>query len=217
MGAPRYLRLEEAAKKYGISTEMLLRAAENGLVRAVRLNRSIAIAEADVRRLEERNGHSRLEFPRYLSLAEAAERYGISEEALKRAIESGRMRAIYLDEEVAVAEVDVRELASQERVVIRLEDFESLRGQPISISEAAREYGLHTSTISRWAQRGYIRRLGKQGKKVLLDKADVAYCVAVYRSLGGRAGAWIFDSEGNPYHLKNPERARGERPLVIVQ
>ena len=206
MGAPRYLRLESAAQKYGVSTETLLRAAESGLVRAVRINGFIAVAEDDVKRLENRNGHSAREFPRYISLSEAARRYGISEEVLKRAIESGTIEAIYLDEEVAVAEGDV------EKIVIRKSDFDHLRGSKIGIAEAARKYGLTPPTVSRWVRLGYIRKIGRQGQKVLIDEADVAYCATIYRLQGGGQGKRIFDQDGKPYQPKT----RREKPVPRI-
>ena len=210
MGAPRYLRLDEAARKYGISTEALLRAAEVGLVRAVRINGAIAVAEDDVHQLEERNGHSAHEFPRYLPLSEASRRYGISEAVLKRAIESGTIEAIYLGEEVAVAEGDV------EKVVIRKSDFEHLRGKPISLLAASKKYGIPDQTLGRWVKAGYIAKLGRHGRKVLVDEADVAYRVEIYKRLGGGRGRRIFDAEGKPYRVKYPERTRHPTPIVEI-
>ena len=47
-------------------------------------------------------------------------------------------------------------------------------------------------------QRGLIRQLGKDGRKTLLDEADVAYCARVYQLNRGQ-GKWVFDEEGRPY------------------
>jgi hypothetical protein len=75
-----------------------------------------------------------------------------------------------------------------------------LRGVPISINAAGRKYGLNTSTLTRWMQRGLIRRLGKDGRKTMLDEADVAYCANVYSNNRGQ-GKWSFDKSGKPYNL----------------
>jgi len=47
-------------------------------------------------------------------------------------------------------------------------------------------------------QRGLIHQLGKEGRKTLLDEADVAYCAGVYRQNSGQ-GKWAFDDAGRPY------------------
>ena len=73
-----------------------------------------------------------------------------------------------------------------------------LKGVPISINEAGRKYKLNTSTLTRWMQRGLIHQLGKDGRKTLLDEADVAYCAGVYRQNSGQ-GKWAFDDAGRPY------------------
>ncbi len=210
MGAPRYLRLDKAAQKYGIGKEELQRAIEQGLVRAARVNGFIAVAEADIDKLRSSEGELSESIPRYLPLSEASRRYGISEEVLKRAIESGTIEAIQLDEEVAVAEGDV------EKIIIRREDFEHLRGTPISVREAERKYGISSSTIVGWVKAGYITKLGQAGRRTLLDEADVAYCARVYEIQGGARGRRIFDEEGNPYFLKHPERTRHPAPVIEV-
>ena len=214
---PRYLVLEDACRKYDIESSHLTRAVEHGIVRAVRVNGHIAVAEEDVRKLRDANGEPVAELPRYIPLPEAVRRYGISEEVLKRAIESGTIEAIQLDEEVAVAEGDVEKIASQQRIEIHREEFEKWRGERITITQAAEEYDLPHSTISRWVKAGYINVLGRQGRRVFIDKADVAYCVAVYRHLGGKRGTRIFDKDGKPYQLRHPERAKEPKPLLIIQ
>ncbi len=209
MKAPVYLRWEEAIRKYEIEENALRAAVEHGLVRAIRINGHIAVAEEDVRKLRDTNGEPGAELPEYIPLAQAARRYGIPEETLKRAVESGTIRAVQLGEEVAVREGDV------EKIIIRREDFEHLRGKSIWVMEAARKYGVPNPTISNWAKRGFIRILGREGRKTLLDEADVAYCAAVYKAKGGRRGKWIFDKHGKPYHRKSPPR-EPEKVVVVT-
>ena len=211
-GAPVYLLLEEAAKKYGLPSRVLLEAAVHGLVRAARINGHLAVSEDDVRRLSQRQDVDTV--PQYIPLAEALRRFRISEEALKEAISSGRIRTATIGEEVAVAEQDVKELAEgQEVVVVRREDFEHLRGNKLGISEAARKYGLQQRTVSNWVRRGIIRKVGQQGQKVLIDEADIAYAARVYKLKGGSQGKRIFDTTGKPYI---PKRKRPGEPIVVV-
>ncbi len=73
----RYIPLADAATKYEVSEGFLSQAVERGIIRAIRVNGHIAVAEDDVRKL--RNGEPSAEIPQYIPLAEAAERYGISE------------------------------------------------------------------------------------------------------------------------------------------
>ena len=214
--APRYIVLEDACQKYHLEHDHLTRAVERGLVRAIRINGHIAVAEEDVRKLRDANGEPAAELPQYIPLAEALRRFRISEEALKEAISSGRIRTATIGEEVAVAEQDVRELAKgQEVVVVRREDFEHLRGNRLGIAEAARKYGMSQPTLSRWVRKGYIKKIGQEGQKILVDEADVAYAVTIYRLKGGRQGMRIFDERGRPY----VPRSRGCRPerLVVVE
>jgi len=212
--APRYIVLEEACQRYSLERDHLTRAVERGLVRAIRVNGHIAVAEEDVRKLRDTNGEPVADLPRYIPLAEALRRYKVSEEVLKEAIVSGKIRVAYIDEEVTVAEQDVRELAKgQEVVVVRREDFEHLRGNRLGISEAARKYGVHQQTMSRWVNRGIIRKMGQKGQKVFIDEADVAYAVAVYRAKRAKKGMRIFDSKGNPYNPKT----RRDVPVVVVE
>ena len=210
----RYLFLEQAAAKYRLPLDFLTQAAQRGLIRAARINGHLAVSEEDVRHLSQRQDADTV--PQYIPLAEALRRFRISEEALKEAISSGRIRTATIGEEVAVAEQDVRELAKgQEVVVVRREDFEHLRGNRLGISEAARKYGLRQPTLSHWVRRGIVNVLGRDGNKILVDEADVAYAATVYRLKGGRQGMRIFDKEGRPYQPRS--RAHRAERIVIVE
>lgn len=76
-----------------------------------------------------------------------------------------------------------------------------LRGQGVWISQAARKYGVSQQLLSKWTAKGYIAKVGSIGNKVLLDEADVAYCVEVYSKRGG-PGKWLFKQDGTPYTPK---------------
>jgi hypothetical protein len=74
-----------------------------------------------------------------------------------------------------------------------------LKGQKISIGEAARKYDTPHQTISRWKDRGFIPVLGHgSNRRIFLDEAYVAYCVEVKENRPG-SGKWLFDEDGLPY------------------
>lgn len=82
---------------------------------------------------------------------------------------------------------------------------EHLKGIGIGVGEASGKYGVGFSTIFRWYQKkliGEVERVTVQGgEKILLDERDVAYCVSVYRKIGGQ-GRRVFDKNGLPYRPK---------------
>ena len=200
----RYIPLGEAAVKYDVSAELLSEAVERGIVRAIRVNGHIAVAEEDVRKLRDANGEPVAELPRYIPLPEAVRRYGISEEVLKRAIESGTIEAIQLDEEVAVAEGDVRKLSIDRHALWR--EASRWEGHTIGIDEAHELYGLNKQSIYRWIEKGYIRvirdeRGGGRGRKRLLNKADVVYIALLKEKLGQHRGRRLLTPETLPPHI----------------
>ncbi len=145
--------------------------------------------------------------PTYIQLSTAVEKYGVSKKVLLKRIKSGKLTAAQLPNgEYLVAEHDVDPSLS-----IKREDFEYLRGQGISASEASRKYAVSTANFSRWAKVGYIKILAR-GWRLILDEADVAYCAAVYKAKyefydGQLSGVNIFDKEGRPYKLRYREIA----------
>lgn len=55
---------------------------------------------------------------------------------------------------------------------------------PIALREAARRYGIHAPTLSRWADRGIVTVLeeaAEKGKPRLLDELSVARAAATYK------------------------------------
>lgn len=146
--------------------------------------------------------------PTLLPLPEAARKYGLSEARLKAMIAHGKIRAAMIGDEVVVSEEEIRTQA-----VTRKEDLPEykkhahLKGTGIGISESAQKYGINAITIFGWYRRGFISEVGRVtglgGEKILLDEADVAYCVEVYKTMGGRQGKRIFDNDGMPYQPVN--------------
>lgn len=152
--------------------------------------------------------------PTYIPLDAAVQKYGISEESLLKRIQSGKLASAKLPN----GEYLVAEHSIDPSLKIRREDFEHLRGKGISGSESSRKYGISTANFSKWSRVGYIKRMGRAGRAVLLDEADVAYCAAVYhaksKTYNGRlSGVNIFDKNGNPFQSKYPEMAAYKRRI----
>ncbi len=137
--------------------------------------------------------------PHYISLPDAAQRLRLNEAQVRALIESGRIKGGTLpDGEMIVTEDS---LPQRKEDLPEYKLFADLRGKPIWISKAAREYSVTQQTISNWVKAGVIKRLGKEGNKVLIDEADVAYCAEIYRQRGGQ-GKTLFNSDGTPYKSK---------------
>jgi len=76
-----------------------------------------------------------------------------------------------------------------------------LHGKPISLSEAARKYGVPFTTLRQWKDKGLIRILGYDKNRLLVDEGEVAYCAEIRKSNPG-AGKWLFNPDGTPYTPK---------------
>ena len=167
---------------------------------------------------------------RFLPLAEAVRVTGWTAERLQKGVEAGTIVASMADDGTLVIAVtpddrplqvapqqdngdDINARLSQ----IRREDFAHLEGVPITVSEAARKYGVPVSTIHFWVQKGFISVLdwetGRGGSRKRLNEADMAYCAAIYkvREEEGVKGVPLLDEEGRPYLLRAPEIAQARR------
>jgi predicted site-specific integrase-resolvase len=149
------------------------------------------------------------DLPLYLPLATAADKYQIPLTVLTRLVRDGKLEAIQLpDGEVAVNEHNLR---TKEQIIA--EQYGSLVGQAITISEAVDKYNVPNQTLRQWVMRGYIKVI-TPGFRAQLDEADVAYCIGVYRKrkeMGSLSGAPLLDEAGRPYELKRPELAEYRR------
>ena len=156
-----------------------------------------------------------MELPQLLPLSQAAAEIGMDVATLRNLVEQGKVMAGTLPGgEIAVAVQEgkvvekVETNGTQEQRPRRKEDLPEyqavahLKGHPIWIREAARKYGVHSGTLSNWVRRGVIRRLGKEKNRILVDEADVAYCVAIYRKRGAKRGLRLFTKDGLPYQPK---------------
>jgi transposase-like protein len=144
--------------------------------------------------------------PTFVPISEAAHKYGLDEDNLRSLIQAGKIRAGVIMGEVVVSEEEVRSEAIEVKG-LRKEDLPEykkhahLKGQIIWIREAERQYGIPADTLSEWYRKGYIRKLGNEGKKILLDEADVAYCSEIYKK-SGKQGRILFNPDGTPYRPK---------------
>ncbi len=144
--------------------------------------------------------------PTFLPVAEAARKYGLEEARLRQLVEKGKIRAGVIAGEMVVSEDEVRGEAIQEKG-LRKEDLPEyqkhahLKGKPIWIAKAARDYKIAHQTILKWVRAGIIRTLGREANRLLVDEADVAYCAEIYRKRG-KPGRVLFNPDGTPYKPK---------------
>jgi predicted site-specific integrase-resolvase len=139
---------------------------------------------------------SRLEY--FITPEHAASQLEVDVDSVYNLAEEGKIQAaVMTDGTIGISQLSVHNLLPKEE----LPEYQlnaDLKGVPISINEAGRKYKLNTSTLTRWMQRGLIYQLGKDGRKTMLDEADVAYCAQVYRQNSGQ-GKWAFNDAGHPY------------------
>jgi len=156
---------------------------------------------------------------RFLPLAQAAKRLGLSEGTLRQLVNTGKVRAAVLPSgEIGVSEQSAKRVASYEQLneqlrAIHRRDFVSLRGKPITIAEAAEKYDILDRTLREWVKRGLVNVM-ENGYGKRLDESDVAFCAKVYhvrRSGKSLSGAPLLDEDGNPNLLKNPQLSEYRR------
>ena len=134
---------------------------------------------------------------KFVTLHKAQKTINLTMEAIEGLIEDGTLRAAVMpDGSIGVSWTSIEAILPREELP-DYKRFSHLQGTPISISEGSRKYGIATPTITRWMQRGFIARLGKDGRRTLLDEADVAYCASVYKQSSGQ-GKRAFDDQGRP-------------------
>jgi len=161
---------------------------------------------------------------RFLPLDEAARETGRPVDELLKRAENGRILAgmfegalhIAVTEDGELVEIapapqngngngdDINARLSQ----IRREDFAHLEGVPITVSEAARKYGVQKHTILAWTRRyTSVLRVLERGYRMLLDEAGVAYLAAIHhtrKDFGIRSGSPLVDEHGAPNLIKHP-------------
>ena len=139
--------------------------------------------------------------PIYIPLKDAARKYGLSMRELRKLAESDKIAAATLpDGDVIVNEIELKSPLKKEDLP-EYKMHAHLKGEEIGMNEAARKYKIGTVTIYGWVKKGIISIIRREGQKVLINEADVAYCAEVYHSRGGSQGKRIFDRNGLPYKM----------------
>ena len=152
-----------------------------------------------------------LDVPTYLPLSEAARKFNLSENVLTQLVETGKIEAVRLPSGEVLVPADNGTNTRTKQQIIE-EQFAGLRGQLITLSEAAQKYDIPRSTIQSWVYRSnYIEPVG-DNYPLVVDEAEVAYCANIYkqrRASGSKAP--LLDEDGLPYELKHPDLAAYRR------
>jgi len=120
----------------------------------------------------------------YLTLPEAARKYGISTDALTRLVKDGIIRAVHDKEGTAVITVQTVDNATAVRMIldeIKPEQYEHLRGKKIRATEASKQYKVSQANLSRWADAGYIHVIERRQRLLFLDEADVKLAADIFK------------------------------------
>jgi len=171
--------------------------------------------------------------PRILPLEDAAREMGISPDTLADLVQSGQIPAYLAQDGQTMVPVPPtttngpqppsprhEDDLNARLARIRREDFKHLEGIPITVSEAAKKYGVSPYTIHTWKRRypKAIRVLkpgkGRQGS--LLNEADIAYLAAIHhirKAYGTRAP--LLNEDGSPYLIKYPDLAKARRVSTV--
>ena len=141
--------------------------------------------------------------PSFISLTEAGKRLDLNETHLRELILAGTLKAARIQGETVVDEENVNEVASQPKRedLDEYKHFSHLKGNAIWMSKAARDYSVPLTTLYQWCKKGYIKLLGREKNRTLLNEQDVAYCALVYTRRGGQ-GRTLFNADGTPYSAK---------------
>ncbi len=132
--------------------------------------------------------------PKFIPIAEAVRKTHLSEKALRSMLHAGKIGGGTMNGELLV---DANTLPARKEDLPEYKKFKNYQGVGIGINEAAKQFNIQFSTLRRWVKRGYIKQIGKEKNKILIDKQDVAFYVYVYRMYGGK-GKKVFDQDGLP-------------------
>lgn len=159
-----------------------------------------------------------LDVPTYLPLPEAADKYNLSVKALTQQIQAGRIEAVQLPSGELLVSAENGQPKTREMIIA--EKFSHVKGKPITITEAAKKYGVPRPTIGTWMKRKYIEVIDSASYPMKVDEADILYCVDIYRkrkALGITGGAPLLDENGLPYQLKHPDLSKRRRKKKDVK
>lgn len=119
-----------------------------------------------------------VELPEFLPLEEAARRYRVSLEALRRAIENGKAKAVRTDGKILVAKEDAAVIAVQTQASNNGDEL-------VSMSEAARRLGIDISYVAHWVEYGWLPVLGYGKRRAKLVSFNQAQALARLRENRG--------------------------------
>jgi vacuolar-type H+-ATPase subunit E/Vma4 len=126
--------------------------------------------------------------PTYLLLEEAAARHERDVEDLERDIQEGRVQALRtLEGHVLVASEDVSLASKLEQVDVE----NSLEGTRIRLMDAARKYRISHANLVHWMDAGYIKVLERGPQLLVLNEADVALAVKIFKEAREETGSPI--------------------------
>jgi predicted site-specific integrase-resolvase len=121
--------------------------------------------------------------PMLTPLPDAATKIGMRQDSLEHLVNIGTVEAYTTPNGAIMIVMD-----DVNKHKVKLSDFAHLEGVPIHIAEAGRKYDLQFQSIARWRKAGYIRTLGREKNRILLNEADVAFIKAVIDEHGLKFG-----------------------------
>ena len=131
----------------------------------------------------------------YIPLNTAVKKHNLDREKLLRAIEDDDIEiATLVDDTTIILYESLRAWMARQ---IRRSQFAHLEDQEISVTEAAKKYGLSRRSIERWVARGYVRGLGiapGYARRKMVNEADVAYAKALVEVKDPAQGQAVFES-----------------------
>jgi hypothetical protein len=105
-------------------------------------------------------------------------------------------------------------VVKQTKAEIIQQEYPHLAGQGITLSEAAKKYGVPRSTIEKWHYNDYISVI-ENSYPIILNEAEIAYCADIYharKAAGiGFRGVPLLDENGLAYELKHEVLAKNRR------
>lgn len=140
-----------------------------------------------------------VQLPRVIPLPLAAEQIGLPVDVLTRLAKSGRIKGVQSDGTLLLDERTVLDMvkgiALRDKIWAKVARFE---GETVGTGEAKSIYHIPQRTLYLCIKKGYIRTVGGtseggRGKKMLLNKADVAYV------------SELANQATRPHHLFTPD------------
>jgi hypothetical protein len=122
---------------------------------------------------------------------------------MSKLLSQGDLSKLPAEELKSLVERGIIQLVSNQPIPHTIEDspeykkFTHLQHKEIYITDAGVKYNISQQTISRWKQKGFIKVLRTEGRRVYVDESYVAYCAYVFNLVNGQ-GRWAFNRDGTP-------------------